>query len=224
MLLPAGTVDLRTQQGCGARVAAVDLSTFSPNPPNRPLDLLFIHHSVGGQWMADPGTVEGTNCIFRTHADGGGLRSAIEKQGYTVNEASYQSRIGQDTAIFDWPKKFRNQMEQILTCQVQDVRLPEGRRNRIVMFKSCFPNSWFNGPGIPPGRADGPKTVVNAKAAYNVLLDPFENHPDVLFVCVTAPPLAPRREADPLWKAAARKMLGQAKPSEGFATERSARA
>ncbi|MGE5755794.1 MAG: hypothetical protein ACM35G_08775 [Planctomycetaceae bacterium] len=226
MLLPVGGVDLRAMRGSGTRVMPIDLSKFSGARPDHSLDLLFIHHSTGGHWLADPGPEEGVDpgmerpprpaCIYKTHPNGGGLRKALEEQGYTVNEASYRSRIGQDTDIIHWPPKFRDQMEQILTCQRQDTSLPSGRRNRIVMFKSCYPNNWFVGPGTPPGRADGPeKTVANAKAAYSVLLGYFEQHPDVLFVCVTAPPLAPRIEPEPLWKAAARRILGKPSPSLG---------
>jgi hypothetical protein len=210
MLLPVGGFDLRAMRSTGMRVVPIDLSTFSEAPPDHSLDLLFIHHSTGGQWLADPGPEEGVDCIFKTHPNGGGLRKVLEEHGYTVNEASYRSQIGQDTDIIHWPPKFRDQMEQILTCQRQDTPLPGGRRNRIVMFKSCYPNNWFVSPGTPPGRADGPeKTVANAKAAYSALLGYFEQHPDVLFVCVTVPPLAPRIEPEPLWKAAARRILGK---------------
>ena len=47
------------------------------------------------------------------------------------------------------------------------------------------------------GHADGPDlTVWNAKAAYNALLAEFRKRPDVLFVCLTAPPLAPGKDGD----------------------------
>jgi hypothetical protein len=224
MLLPVGGFDLRAMPGSGTRVVPIDLSTFSEAPPGHPLDLLFIHHSTGGQWLADPGPGEELvprTCIYKTHPNGGGLRKALEEQGYTVNEAGYRSQIGQDTDTIHWPPKFRDQMEQILTCQRQDTPLPGERRNRIVMFKSCYPNNWFLSPGTPPGRADGPErierklsrsrstTVANAKAAYSALLGYFKQHPDVLFVCVTIPPLAPKIEPEPLWKAAARRILGK---------------
>ena len=196
----------------------MDLSGFAESPPDQRLDLVFIHHSVGGNWLAAPGPGAGVNCIFTTHPNGGGLRSALEEQGYEVHEASYGSRVGQDTNIMHWPSKFRGQMEEILTCQHQDTPLPDGRRSHILMFKSCYPNNAFVAfvdQGTPPGRADGSeKTVANVQAAYTVLLATFPRHPGVLFVCVTAPPLAPKLPSEPLWKSLARKILGKSDPGE----------
>ena len=66
-------------RGSGTRVVPIDLSTFSEAPPDHSLDLLFIHHSTGGQWLADPGLEEGVDCIFnifKTHPNGGGWRKA----------------------------------------------------------------------------------------------------------------------------------------------------
>jgi hypothetical protein len=215
LMLPVGGINLSAARGSGARGKPVDLSSFPAERPGQSLDLLFIHHSVGGHWLADPGPAEGAHCIFKSHPNGGGLRRALEGEGYTVHEASYGSRIGEDTDIPHWPAKFRDQMEQILACRYQDEALPEGRRNRIVMFKSCFPNNAFVGPGAQPGRADDPEqTVANAMAAYGELLGSLERHPGVLFVCVTAPPLAPKVRPDPLWKSVARTVLGKPVPAE----------
>ena len=48
-----------------------------------------------------------------------------------------------------------------------------------------------------------------AKAAYAALLPHFAKHPNVLFVCVTAPPLSGKISPEPLWKAIARLVLGK---------------
>jgi hypothetical protein len=190
------------------KVKTMDFSNLASTPPGTPLDLLFIHHSVGGQWLADPGTVEGRNSIHKTHPNGGGLRRMLQEQGYIVHEASYGSRIGEQTDLFDWPGKFRDRMDEILACDQQDTRLPDGRHNRIVLFKSCYPNNVFVGEGTPPGNPNGPaRTLANAKAAYTALLEPFARHPDVLFVCLTTPPLVPQTQ--PLWKVAARRVLNR---------------
>lgn len=175
------------------------------------LNLLFIHHSCGGQWFAPFGSSEGTNCIYHSHPNGGNLRPLLEQSGYRVHEAAYGSKIGQATDLFDWLPKFRGQMGDILHCDQQDTPHADARRNQVVMFKSCFPNNAFRGEGVPPGRAAGPElTVWNAKAAYAALLGEFQKHPDVLFVCVTAPPLAPKSPPQPLWKQWAKKVLGRA--------------
>jgi hypothetical protein len=64
-----------------------------------------------------------------------------------------------------------------------------GGENRVVMFKSCFPNSNLEGrPTDPPARGDG-LTVANAKAIYRELLQYFATRPDKLFIVITAPPV-----------------------------------
>ncbi len=173
-----------------------------------PLDILFIHHSCGGQLLADYGPDLGTNCIYQTHPNGGGLRTRLEKRGYAVHEASYGSKLGDRTDLFDWLPKFRNQMDHILACDCQDGRQPDGRKNRIVVFKSCYPNNSFSGEGKPPGNPSGPElTLWNAKATYRELLKEFQARPGVLFVCMTAPPLAPKAKPEAAWKRVARSML-----------------
>jgi len=195
------------------RAHPLDLSGYSDAAPGRPLHLLFIHHSCGGQLLATPGPATGTNCIHPNHPNGGGLRVQLETNGYVVHEASYGSRIGKKTDIFDWLPKFRTQMEQILTCDTQDVVRTDGGRNEIVVFKSCFPNNAFEAEGTPPGNPEGPNlTVWNAKAAYTALLAEFRKQPQVLFVCVTAPPLAPH--SAPLWKRVAKRLLGRSSTSD----------
>lgn len=187
-----------------------DLSIYADAPPGKALRLLFIHHSCGGQLLAAPGARDGTNCILRTDPNGGGLRSRLEQAGYEVHEASYGSSIGEHTDLFDWLPKFRRQMQPILACDSQDTAYQDGRRNEIVVFKSCFPNNEFVSAGSPPGDPNGPElTVWNAKAACTALLDEFRKYPQVLFVCVTAPPLAPTSPPQPLWKQLAKKALGR---------------
>ena len=122
-----------------------------------------------------------------------------------MHEASYGSLIGEDTDLFHWPDKFRVQMDRILRTDIQDSVYPDDRRNRIVVFKSCFPNSEFEVEGKPPGNPAGPElTVWNARAALTALLPTFEQmarqHPDVLFVYVTAPPVAPRPPRERLFR------------------------
>ncbi len=191
------------------QTSSLDLSRYSDAAPKQPRHLLFIHHSCGGQLLAAPGAEVGTNCIYLTHPNGGGLRTRLERNSYIVHEASYGSRIGENTDIFDWLPKFRSEMDEILACDFQDVRYTNGFGNNVVVFKSCFPNNDFKSEGQPPGNAAGPElTVWNARAAYTALLDEFRKHLEVLFVCVTAPPLAPKAPPQPLWKLLAKKAAG----------------
>lgn len=170
---------------------AVGKDEISETEGTQPVNFLFIHHSCGGQLLADPGPKEGEHCIYTTHPNSGGMRSMLEAAGFTVNEASYQSIIGQDTDICHWNSKFRDHMDRILRTQYQDGLLPEGETNQIVAFKSCYPNNKFIGRGRQPGDPDSCElTIANAKAAYRALLPHFSNQPEVLFVAFTAPPLA----------------------------------
>jgi hypothetical protein len=213
LLLPVGGIkDVRMSViEHAVRAKALDLSGYPDGAPERPVHLLFMHHSCGGQLLAAPGLAVGANSIHSTHPNGGGLRTRLEKASYVVHEASYGSRIGQATDIFDWPPKFRDQMSDMLACDSQDLRHANGRRNQIVVFKSCYPNNAFRSDGQAPGNPEGPDlTVWNAKAAYTALLPEFAKHPDVLFVCVTAPPLAPKTAPQPLWRQIVKKALGRA--------------
>lgn len=195
--------------------------TMSPSTDPRlpaPVDLLFIHHSVGGQWLADRGALDGEKGIYRTHPNGGGLRARLAAIGFQVHEASYGSVIGEHTDVFDWLPKFRDHMTEVLRCASQDELLPEGRCNRVVVFKSCFPNNLLAARGAPPGDASGPElTLENVKATYSALLPILDRQPEVLFVCITTPPLTEQTRAQPLWKAVARGVLGRAAPAQQVA-------
>lgn len=196
-------------------VETLDLNAYSDEPPGQPLNLLFIHHSCGGQLLAEPGPDKGANCIYESHPNGGGLRSLLQQAGYNVHEASYGSELGQKTDLFDWLPKFRNRMHDVLSCKLQDQTLADGAKNDIVLFKSCYPNNAFVEEDALPGNPLGPElTLHNAKACYSALADSFAEYPDVLFICVTAPPLAPIQKPVPLWKALARKVMGKEKNLE----------
>ncbi len=180
-------------------VKVLDLSKYPDTPPKHPLNLLFIHHSCGGHWFADKGESVGENCIYKTHPNGGGLRALLEQNNYRVHEASYKSIIGDKTDILDWPPKFHDQMDRILKTRMQDELLPEGTKNNIVMFKSCYPNNNFSSD----------TAVEQAMEAYKSLLPVFEKHPDTLFVAVTAPPLVKPYETTNPVKAFVKKLLGK---------------
>lgn len=186
-------------------------------------NLLFLHHSCGGQLLADagaetpqPGQARET-CLYLAHPNGGGLRASLANAGFQVNEASYGSAVGQDTDICHWQRKFRDQMDVVLRTRLQDELLPDGQTNAIVAFKSCYPNNGFTGVGSEPGDADScERTLANAKAAYRALLPAFAQHPDVLFVAFTAPPLA---EPKPAGVMAKLKSLFGKKPTADLAQQ-----
>lgn len=204
-------------------VPVFDLSAWPADRPAPQLRFLFIHHSCGSHWLADPGPTKTVDGACRSCPEGGSLRRHLQEAGYEVHEASYGSAIGNDTDLFDWLPKFRSQMDQILSCDQQDAVYTDGRRNHVVAFKSCFPNNLFvdesvGASGEAAGNAAGPElTVANAKAAYLALLPEFAQQPRVLFVCITAPPVAPAVRAEPLWKWLARRVLRRPSPEQWLA-------
>jgi hypothetical protein len=174
-------------------------------PPGRPLRLLFIHHSVGSQLLADPGPGE----LPAQHVNGGGFRKLLAGAGYLVHDATYGSKLGENTDMFDWRKKFSGHMDEILTTADGTSPLPGGAKHDVVMFKSCYPNNAFTRVG-ERGSPDGPElTVENAKAALSSLLPEFQKKPDTLFVYLTAPPLAAKSYPDRLWKWMIKRVIGR---------------
>ncbi len=178
---------------------------YSSAPVDRKLGLVFLHHSVGEHWLADPEGVAGN-----AHGNGGGLRRALESNGYRVRDATYGSRLGEKTDLFDWQPKFADHLEEVLHIAHQDNVLPEGERSQIVLFKSCYPNSYFKAQGSEPGNPNGPElTVANAKASFRALLQVFARAPETLFVFVTTPPVAGGTPRERLGKVLVKRLLGR---------------
>ena len=180
--------------------------TAGPVPPSKPVKLIFVHHSSGENWLSD---------------DNGGLGIALRDNNYYVSDTNYNwgpddgygnGPIGDSTDIGHWYTWFHGPNAATITEDLfteygqhsgySRLTTDPGGRNRIVMFKSCFPNSNLKGsPGDPvpaiganplKGEGSGSEfhTVANAKGIYNDLLEYFGAHQDTLFVVVTAPPLS----------------------------------
>ncbi len=179
--------------------AAAPPLPLSTAPPAQPVKLIFVHHSPGGNWLADPNNDQPY----------GGLGRALMDNNYFVSATNYgwgPDGIGDRTDIPNWLEWFvgpnrdvyldalYNESEQNVGDFGDWSRLPDdpGGENVIIMVKSCFPNSdLYGNPDDPP--LDEPNdydyTVANAKAVYIALLDYFETRQDKLFVVITAPPL-----------------------------------
>ncbi len=218
LCLPVGGAASSVTKGS---VSGMNLAEFSSLAPESPLRLLFIHHSVGGQLFASPGPDKAlADSIYATHKNGGGLRKKLEAAGYEVHETSYGSELGESTDLFDWLPKFRHKMDRVLRASGNDEFYDDDRRNQIVMFKSCYPNSKFVGDGKAPGNPAGPElTVANAQATLTALRGEFAKQPKTLFVYLTAPPVAPKFASDPVWKWLARKVLGKPAASKVVAEQ-----
>jgi PKD repeat protein len=182
----------------GARSA---LAAINTSPPVSPIKLIFIHHSSGQNWLAD---------------DNGGLGTALRDNNYFVSDTNYgwgPDGIGNLTDIGYWYNWFVGPSsstylaalygESGQNCPYTRLDSDPGGENQIVMFKSCFPNSYLGGnPDDPPTSGDNPlrgqdasspdMTVANAKGIYNDILAYFEAHQEKLFIAVTAPPLVSR--------------------------------
>jgi hypothetical protein len=197
-------------------VKTLDLGRFDASAPGVPLDLVFLHHSIGSHLLADPGPDDGKGAV---HPNGGGLRTQLVANGYRVHEATYGSKLGEHTDLFDWLPKFQREMDAVLRIDHQDKVLPEGTKNRVVMFKSCFPNNYFQGEGAAPGDPGGPElTLANAQATMRELLPLFAARPDTLFVFLTTPPNVGIARGERLALLAAKKVLGKPSARDQLAT------
>lgn len=195
-------------------IISPDLAAYPSDKPDKQIHLLFIHHSCGGQLLADRGEMSemhaGTK-IFHTHPNGGGLRAALIRNNYFVNEASFGSRIGGETDVCHWNRKFTDHMDDIIRCSGQDRFFEDLTRNGVVAFKPCFSGSLIESEGRDPGDPDSPeKTSANYRAAYRSLLPSFRKQPETLFVVFTPPPLAnPVRGVVPLAARTVKNLLGR---------------
>ncbi|NOY88703.1 MAG: hypothetical protein GXO93_04825 [FCB group bacterium] len=143
-----------------------------------PKRLVFIHHSVGQNWIND-----------------GGLKDSLMELGISVQSATYGYDIGEKTDINDWLPKFENNLDKIFKF---DNLAPHNQNdtleNEIIMFKSCFPNSDIISEGGKNGNPyDTTRTIANYEATFDSLKNIFSQHPRKLFIYVTAPPLVPLR-------------------------------
>lgn len=185
-------------------------------PQVTPDDLVFIHHSVGANWLAS------------------GLDAALLDKPYVDerNDIYYGTVLSADSGRPDslggvpgdltdmqhWILWFNDYLDGVKTYHTYNSRVdqalnriglaPEtGTFNRIVLFKSCYPNSHIAGDGVEPGDPfSAEKTLANYQAifrhpagpdqtyirdgyTYRPLESIFAANADVLFVFISPPPL-----------------------------------
>jgi hypothetical protein len=135
-----------------------------PGADGSVVNLVFIHHSVGENWLND------------------GLCRALNDNGYHVADISYGWReYGDYTDTVNWPTWFTEEVMSLVYQEMGSMTAPNAiepapGENTIIMFKSCFPNSEVG------------SNISDEKTIYNGLLPYFEQHPDKMFVLVTPPP------------------------------------
>ncbi len=184
LVLPAGVI--------------VAQAPLNADPPSSLVRLVFIHHSTGGNWLADPNNDQPY----------GGLGRALMENNYFVSATNYgwgPNAIGDRTDIPNWPEWFVGPerdlyMQALYTESGQNfgdfgswprpAQEPAGE-NVIILLKSCFPNSdLYGSPNDSPLEVPNDEySVANAKAVYQALLGYFESRQDRLFIVITAPPL-----------------------------------
>jgi len=187
---------------------------LNANPPAAPVRLVFIHHSVGANWLSD---------------DNGNLLRELNANNYYVSDAYYgwgpvydpatpeSGTIGDYTDIGHWYDWFLGPRSSTFlgdlyptthltpapdVTGVNTIAQPPGD-NTVVLFKSCFVSAYLitGNPDDPPrksspadpnpiwGSADGSEyTVSNIKGLYRDLLSFFATRQDRLFILVTTPP------------------------------------
>ena len=161
-------------------------------------DLLFVHHSVGNYWLDS------------------GLDNELESKNYIdeINEIYYNDVVSNDsgrpkslgsvpgdyTDMNHWIRWFNDYLNNTKKEDCTDGE------NRIIMFKSCYPNSEIYKNGTEPGDPFSSKRfLTNYKAvfrhysgyyknytsnsySYEPLERIFAANPDTLFIPVTFPP------------------------------------
>jgi len=177
-----------------AVVSFISCSSRPGTAGESPVRLVFVHHSCGENWLSD---------------ENGGLGAALAKANYFVSDTNYgwgPDGIGDRTDIPNWPEWFCGENSpRILAALFREsethspYKRPNrdpGGENRVILFKSCFPNSQLEGkPDDPPGPSFE-LTVAGAKAVYIQLRKAFQSRPDKFFMVITAPPLQDGRHAN----------------------------
>jgi hypothetical protein len=183
------------------------LFSFAPSAPAKEInDLVFIHHSVGQNWL-DSGLHDAL--LAKAYVD---ERNDITYGTVMASDPGRPPSLGEvpgdNTNICHWILWFNDYLAQVRQFDCADGT------NRIILFKSCFPTSdiWDDGtePGDPfsedqtlanyravvrhPGGAG--KKYLRDGIQYLPLEDIFAKHPEILFIPITSPPIVYRDTDD----------------------------
>lgn len=180
-----------------AGAALVETGSQSLTSASADDDLVFIHHSVGANWL---NTGLEAELLAKLYVD---ERNDISYGTVMSPDAGRPVSLGAVpgdlTNMNHWILWFNDYLEGV------KVHGSASGYNRIVMFKSCYPISNVWGDGSEPGDPfSSEQTLANYKAVYRhptggeyshngqtyyALEDIFAANPDVLFIAVAAPPL-----------------------------------
>jgi hypothetical protein len=159
--------------GCKRRVPEENTSLAiqpveNPGKAARPLSMVWLHHSTGDEIL------------------NGGLLAALKANAVEFYDINYKEAvvdgyvIGDHTDPKDFPKALNTPkyLEVIRTWERKD-----GKGHDVVMFKSCFPNSDIKNEA----------QLEEYKKHYLSLIPTFKQHPKILFVAMSTPPLVPEQ-------------------------------
>ena len=159
---------------------------------------IFIHHSCGENWL-NSGLLRAL--LAKDYIDDrNDITYGVEVRPDPGRPGSLGPVPGELTDMNHWILWFNDYLDSVRRHGCA------GGVNRIVLFKSCFPNSHVDAGGSEPGDPFSDwKTLANYKAVYRhpagpgntyrhdghvyrPLEDVFAQNPDTLFIPVTAPP------------------------------------
>lgn len=147
------------------------VSDVNTTQPSSTVKLVFIHHSCGGNWLAD---------------GDGNLGDALNDNHYYVTETNYGWNAqpgdgqGDHTDTSDWPSWFNDDKMPYIYSNDENSAYSNhianpGGENEIIMFKSCYPLSEVG------------DSISDEKSVYNSLLPYFAAHQNKLFILITPP-------------------------------------
>jgi len=182
----------------GALSALADSGPKPLRPNATTDDLIFIHHSCGQNWLDNSLHVA---LLAKDYIDErNDIYYGTDISPDSGRPDSLAPTPGNQTDMNHWVPWFNDYFSGIKIHGAADGY------NRIIMFKSCYPNSNISSDGAEPGDPfSSAKTLANYKAvyrhpdgpghtyprggyAYQPLEDIFAAHPEILFIPVTAPP------------------------------------
>jgi hypothetical protein len=156
-------------------LAAVTLSIMPTAAQERPIQIIFMHHSTGANLIAQGGVREGFTALgyeFWDHGynDDGLVDPAGNWLGVNWDVPGDNTDPDGWYAIFNQPVTDppSNTFSHMLQADV-------------IIFKSCFPTS----------NIDSEQMLADYKNYYLSIRDVIDQHPDKLFIPFTPPPLVP---------------------------------
>lgn len=141
-----------------------------------PHKFVFIHHSVGRNWLRD-----------------GGLLDSLTRRGIAIQSATNRQgcAFAEETDMHNWVPKFKENMNAIIHFdKATEGFYNDSVENQIIMFKPCYPNSNIVAKSSD-NNADDIKTLENYKKIFTDLTEIFKQYPDKKFLYITAPPMVP---------------------------------